>query len=236
MDARSSRTAAGPTFALRSEAPMHRSLLTALVLIPSLSACQVVVTAGRGMVDPVIVEHSIELGEVPPMGCMAWEEVLQTDRAERALVTIAPRETDCEVTVDVERAELLDAEQAAELAAQLAEYDVNAVVAVEVIVDHLRITDESGRDLDISDLGDLVLRVDGTRVYDRTVLQSPFEQRVALPEATQARLLDAIDTGRPLYAEIELVLTGPVERELPRSLRLQAQLQPVVHVDAASAL
>ncbi len=82
----------------------------------------------------------------------------------------------------------------------------------------------------------MVLTVDGTRVYDRSVLQSPYEQRIAVPEITQARLLDAIGTGRALHAEIELVVTGPVERELPRSLRLEAQLQPIVHVDVAGVL
>lgn len=217
---------------------MPRSLLIALVgVIPCLSACQVVVTAGRGMVDPLFVEHRIELGDVPPMGCMPWEEVVETDRAERALVTVTPVDTECRVVVDVERAEVIDVEQAEELREQLGEYDMAAVVAVEVVVDHLRLVDdESGRDLDISELGEMVLTLDGTRVYDRTVLASPYEERVAVPEATQARLLDAIATGRPLYAEIELVVTGPVERELPRSLRLQAQLQPVVHIDATRAL
>ncbi|MFK7986057.1 MAG: hypothetical protein AB8I08_08495 [Sandaracinaceae bacterium] len=217
---------------------MPRSLLIALVgLIPCLSACQVVVTAGRGMVDPLVIEHRIELGDVPPMGCMPWEEVVETDRAETALVTIAPLDADCQITVDVERAELIDVAQAEELREQLAEYDMAAVVGIEIVVDMLRIVDdESGRDLELSGLGDMVLTVDGTRVYDRSVLQSPYEERVAVPDATQARLLDAIVTGRPLYAEVELVVTGPIDRELPRALRLQAQLQPVVHIDATQAL
>lgn len=197
---------------------------------PFLGGC--FITVGEGDIEPIVVDESFDLAQVPEVGCVEGELVMPGGRT----LYLAPRADGCHVTALREPLLVFDEAQVAAQADELDEGGIGAVRAVDLTVVTLELTDEAGAPVP---LDGLLVTVDDTVLLmtdDLGALAqgSPVTRR--LSDASRDRLRDALLTRSRFEVDVEVQLIVADLTRLPELLELFAVIQPSVEIDVVDAV
>lgn len=215
--------------------PRIASLLVPVLLV----GCDPwVVEVGRGQVTPVVVERIMVTGLTPEDGCPSARVRYRTFDDRYGDATVAPLSQGCLLAFREDDVELMPADVIGVWREQLRGVDLTALLAVELIVDSLEIFDDSRQLIPLEDLDSVSLHLDGQVLFTREDMASMNESelRVPVPEELIERFLLALESGDALTAEMEIRMVFGEGVPIPNLMRVRAELQPILKVDAWKVL
>lgn len=211
------------------------ALLAALsILITAGCSDLFLVELGRGQIGQVLVDRTFPTGHRPYEGCPEVRLAFESDGGgPHGNVVIAPLSHGCLLSVRVEDAILLNAATMSAWSDALASYDMRALVAIDVIIDELRLLGEARQPLDVRTLAAVSIALDDRILVDHRDLAhfGKEELRVSIPQSLIDRFIEALDEKKAFTGTIDVRLVLRPEVAIPRALRVRTLLQPVLLVD-----
>lgn len=200
----------------------------------------VLVELGRGQIAQVVVERTFPTGFGPYDGCPDVRLELGGGGASSGEITIAPLSHACLMNVRMEDAVLLTQSTMELWSEQLAAYDMQALISIDVVVDDIVV--DGGRRVP---LGPEEVRSISIALDDRVMLdlddieaiesEAEDEIRIPVPQTLVDRFVVALKERQAFTARLELRLVLRDDVEIPRVVHVRALLQPILLVDGWDA-
>lgn len=216
--------------------PRSASLLAMSVL---LFGCEpMVIEIGSDHIAPVVVERLLYTGLEPEDGCPAFQIPYVTLDRREGEATIAPHSSGCLLAFREMDVVLMPAETMAHWSAQLAGYDMGALMGADLVVNELVIFDGVSTPIPLDELEEVSFHFDGRVLFTREDMQKleSEELRVTVPQELVDRFLMALDAQSALTAELEMRIVLREGRAVPGLLLVRTELQPVLRINAWDAI
>lgn len=195
------------------------------------------VELGRGQIGQVVVDRTFPTGLRPYEGCPEIHLSSEGSSGPRGEIVVAPLSHGCLLSVHMEDAVLLNSATMSAWHDALVSYDMNALVAIDVIIDELVL--DGGRLVPLAPdaMRSVTIALDERVLVDRDDLATidTKELRVTIPEPLVDRFVTALDERRAFTGTIDVRMVLRPGIEIPRLLHLRTLLQPVLLVDGWSA-
>jgi hypothetical protein len=195
------------------------------------------VELGRGQIGQVVVDRTFPTGFRPYEGCPSVRIGTDGSSGPRGEIVVAPLSKGCLLALHMEDAVLLNDATMAAWSDALVSYDMNALIAIDIIVDELVLDGGRSVDLGADEVHSVSIALDDRVLLDLEEIQSldTNEVRLGIPDTLVDRFVTSLDERRAFTGTIDVRVVLRPGVQIPRILHLRTMLQPVLLVDGWGA-